>query len=136
LIYLFYTLHVISCLFLILVVLFQQGKGADLAVFGGGATQAAFGARGAATLLHKLTVGFFIAFVITTMGIGILESSQPTVMRGVETETATTPPPPDAATPAPAPPATANPADAPGPTQLEATSEQTTGEQAPPEATP
>lgn len=73
-IYLLYFIHVFTCFFLILVVLLQQGKGADLSVFGGGATQAAFGARGAATLLHKLTVGGFIAFILTTMGIGFLES--------------------------------------------------------------
>ena len=65
-IYVVYVLHVIICLFLILVVLLQQGKGADLSVFGGGTTQTAFGARGAATLLHKLTVGFFILFIVTT----------------------------------------------------------------------
>ena len=54
--YALYTIHVVICLFLIMVVLLQQGKGADLSVFGGGGTQTAFGARGAATLLHKLTV--------------------------------------------------------------------------------
>jgi preprotein translocase subunit SecG len=55
-IYVFYVLHIAVCMFLILVVLLQQGKGADLSVFGGGSTQTAFGARGAATILHKLTV--------------------------------------------------------------------------------
>ena len=73
-IYALYTIHVIVCLFLILVVLLQQGKGADLSVFGGGGTQTAFGARGAATLLHKLTVFSFVAFIFTTMGIGVLKS--------------------------------------------------------------
>ena len=72
-IYAVYTIHVLVSLFLILVVLLQQGKGADLSVFGGGATQAAFGARGAATLLHKLTVGGFIAFMVTTMTIGLMQ---------------------------------------------------------------
>lgn len=70
------AVHVIVCLFLILVVLLQQGKGADLSVFGGGGTQAAFGARGATTLLHKLTVFGFIAFIITTMAIGLLKTQQ------------------------------------------------------------
>ena len=85
-IYFVYTVHVIVCLFLILVVLLQQGKGADLSVFGGGSTQAAFGARGAATFLHKMTVGAFIAFIITTMSIGFLQSSgrQGSVMTGLE----------------------------------------------------
>ena len=72
-IYVVYTIHVVVCLFLILVVLLQQGKGADLSVFGGGSTQSAFGARGAATLLHKLTVAGFVAFIVTTIAIGFLQ---------------------------------------------------------------
>ena len=72
-IYIAYTIHVVVCFFLILVVLLQQGKGADLSVFGGGTTQSAFGARGAATLLHKLTVFGFVAFIFTTVGIGFLQ---------------------------------------------------------------
>ena len=72
-IYIAYTIHVAVCLFLILVVLLQQGKGADLSVFGGGSTQSAFGARGAATLLHKLTVFGFVAFIFTTVAIGFMQ---------------------------------------------------------------
>src|SRR5213593_924331 len=68
-------LHVIVSLFLILVVLVQQGKGADLAgAFGGGGSQTAFGARGATTLLHKLTTGFFVAFVVTSLTLAILQA--------------------------------------------------------------
>ena len=74
-IYLLYLIHVVVSLFLILVVLLQQGKGADLSVFGGGATQTAFGARGAASLLHKLTVMGFVAFILTTISIGFMGSS-------------------------------------------------------------
>ena len=86
-IYIVYSLHIITCLFLIMVVLLQQGKGADLSVFGGGTTQAAFGARGAATVLHKLTVGFFVLFMVTTVSIGVLQRgrSSSSVMQGVET---------------------------------------------------
>ena len=85
-IYVFYSIHVVICLFLILVVLLQQGKGADLSVFGGGSTQAAFGARGAATILHKMTVAGFVGFILTTMAIGFLQtgSSQSSVMSTVE----------------------------------------------------
>lgn len=74
--FLMYTLHVLICFFLIAVVLLQQGKGADLSVFGGGGTQTAFGARGAATVLHKLTVGSFIAFILTTLAIGVLQTRE------------------------------------------------------------
>ncbi|MDE2849717.1 MAG: preprotein translocase subunit SecG [Acidobacteriota bacterium] len=79
-----YAVHVTVSLFLVLVVLLQQGKGADLSVFGGGASQAAFGARGAATLLHKLTVGCFVLFILTTLSIGFLQKQDTSsVMSGV-----------------------------------------------------
>ena len=81
----FYAAHVALSLFLVLVVLLQQGKGADLSVFGGGASQAAFGARGAATLLHKLTVVCFVLFIVTTLSIGILQNQgTSSVMSGVD----------------------------------------------------
>ena len=68
-------IHAICSIFLILVVLLQQGKGADLAgAFGGGGSQTAFGARGATTLLHKLTTTFFVLFIITCLGLGIIQS--------------------------------------------------------------
>ena len=68
-------IHVIISIFLILVVLLQQGKGADLqGAFGGGGSQTAFGARGATTLLHKLTTGFFVAFVVTSLSLAILQA--------------------------------------------------------------
>ena len=74
--YLVYTIHVLVCFFLILVVLLQQGKGADLSVFGGGSTQTAFGAVGATSLLHKLTVGSFILFILTTMTIAVTQTNR------------------------------------------------------------
>jgi len=84
--YLIYAVHVLICLFLIMVVLLQQGSGADLSVFGGGGTQTAFGARSATSLLHKLTVGGFIGFILTTIAIGFLKSgdSAGSVMSGVD----------------------------------------------------
>jgi preprotein translocase subunit SecG len=110
-IYLLYALHIMVCLFLIFVVLLQQGKGADLSVFGGGTTQTAFGARGATTLLHKLTVGSFVVFVITTLAIGLPQlRNGGTVMKG-SSKAAAVP-----AKPAPVVPATA-PAPAPVPAQ-------------------
>ena len=83
-IFVLYAVHVTVSLFLVLVVLLQQGKGADLSVFGGGASQAAFGARGAATLLHKLTVGCFVLFIVTTLSIGFWQKRDTSsVMSGV-----------------------------------------------------
>ncbi len=101
-IWVLYFLHVIVSVFLILVVLLQQGKGADLSVFGGGSTQAAFGARGAATLLHKLTVGGFILFTLTTLTIQILQGrlADSSVLSGVDAPaTQSAPATPDAAPP-------------------------------------
>jgi preprotein translocase subunit SecG len=83
-IYLLYVIHVLVCVFLILVVLLQQGKGADLSVFGGGSTQTAFGARSATTMLHKLTVASFVVFILTTVSIALFKGGGPggTVMAG------------------------------------------------------
>ncbi|HUJ83875.1 MAG TPA: preprotein translocase subunit SecG, partial [Candidatus Acidoferrales bacterium] len=53
---LFLIVHVLVCFFLIVVVLLQSGKAADLAgAFGGMGSQTAFGPRGSATLLSKAT---------------------------------------------------------------------------------
>src|SRR5271163_385093 len=68
-------IHVIVCLFLIGVVLLQQGKSADLAgAFGGQGSQTAFGPRGAANLLTKLTTYSAIVFMLTSIGLTILLS--------------------------------------------------------------
>ncbi len=76
-------LHVLVCIFLILVVLLQTGKGADLAgAFGGGGSQTAFGARGATTLLHKLTTTSAVIFMATSLTLAILATgSSRTVVR-------------------------------------------------------
>jgi preprotein translocase subunit SecG len=61
------VIHVLACLFLIVVVLLQTGKGADMgAVFGGG-SQTLFGSGGAGNFLTKLTTGTAIAFMITSL---------------------------------------------------------------------
>ena len=66
-------IHVLVSLFLILVVLAQQGKGQDLAsAFGGGGSQTAFGARGTATLLSKITAGAAALFMITSLTLSYL----------------------------------------------------------------
>lgn len=64
--YTLYTLFVISCFVLILVVLLQPGKGDVASALGGGVSGAAFGPRGTTTLLAKITIGAAVAF----MGIG------------------------------------------------------------------
>jgi preprotein translocase subunit SecG len=88
------TLHIIVSLFLIGVVLLQQGKSADLAgAFGGQGSQTAFGPRGAANLLTKLTTYSAIIFMLSSIGLTILlsrASSNNSVLSGTPT-TQTTP---------------------------------------------
>jgi preprotein translocase subunit SecG len=70
------TVHVLLCFLLIIVVLLQSGKAADLAgAFGGAGSQTAFGPRGAATFLSKATTWCAIMFMITTMSLVLHESS-------------------------------------------------------------
>lgn len=67
------TVHVIVCLFLIIVVLLQSGKAADLAgAFGGMGSQTAFGPRGSATLLSKATTISAVVFMLTSMALSIV----------------------------------------------------------------
>src|SRR6202050_4434340 len=66
-------LHVVICLFLIVVVLLQSGKAADLAgAFGGMGSQTAFGPRGSATLLSKATTASAAIFMVTSLALSIL----------------------------------------------------------------
>jgi len=79
-------LHVLVALFLVGVVLLQQGKSADLAAaFGGQGSQTAFGPRGAANLLTKLTTWSAVIFMLTSIGLTILlsrASSSDSVLSG------------------------------------------------------
>ena len=68
-------IHVVVCIFLIIVVLLQSGKAADLAgAFGGMGSQTAFGPRGSATLLSKATTISAIVFMCTSLALSILAS--------------------------------------------------------------
>ena len=71
--YVVIVLHVLACLFLIGVVLLQQGKSQDLAsAFGGGGTQTAFGPRGSANVLSRATTILAAVFMITSVALSIL----------------------------------------------------------------
>jgi preprotein translocase subunit SecG len=69
------AVHIIVCLFLIIVVLLQSGKSADIAAaFGGMGSQTAFGPRGAATLLSKATTWAAVIFMLTSITLSIFAS--------------------------------------------------------------
>lgn len=60
-------IHVLVCITLILIILLQTGKGADIgAAFGGGSSQTVFGSTGATTFLSKITIGAAVVFMITS----------------------------------------------------------------------
>jgi preprotein translocase subunit SecG len=76
---------------LIFAVLLQSGKAADLAgAFGGGGSQTAFGARGNATLLTKVTTASAILFMLTSMGLWIISGRGSTSVVGGEKAPVTT----------------------------------------------
>jgi preprotein translocase subunit SecG len=65
-------IHVIVCLFLVGVVLLQQGKNSDLAgAFGGQGSQTAFGPRSASNILTKLTTWGAVIFMLTSIGLTV-----------------------------------------------------------------
>jgi preprotein translocase subunit SecG len=73
LLYFVVTLHVIVCLFLVGVVLLQQGRSADLAgAFGGQGSQTAFGPRAAANVLTRLTTWSAVIFMLTSISLTVL----------------------------------------------------------------
>jgi preprotein translocase subunit SecG len=85
------VLHVMVCLLLIVVVLLQRGKGAEIgAVFGGGAGTTVFGSRGAGNFLTKLTTGAAIVFMLTSLTLAYFaqEGSQSTLFEEEQAEPA------------------------------------------------
>src|SRR4029453_16308228 len=72
------ALFVINCFVLMFVILLQQGKGGDIAsAFGGGSSQAAFGARSGATVLSRATTICALLFVVGAITLGILGQRGP-----------------------------------------------------------
>jgi preprotein translocase subunit SecG len=72
------VLHVIFCLFLILVILLQTGKGAGMGVAFGGASQTVFGPRGAGSFIGKATGIVAALFMVTSLVLAYFSSSKST----------------------------------------------------------
>jgi preprotein translocase subunit SecG len=107
-IYLVTTIHIIVCLFIIIVVLLQSGQSGDItAAFGGQGSQTAFGPRGAASALSKATTWSAIAFMLTSITLAVYSSRRSgapsSVLQGVKSQPVKTQPVP---APAPAAPPT------------------------------
>jgi len=70
-------IHVIVCIALIMIVLLQTGKGADMgAAFGGGSGQTLFGSTGASTFLTKATTAAAIIFMLTSLGLAYMSGNK------------------------------------------------------------
>jgi preprotein translocase subunit SecG len=88
------TMHIIACLFLIGVVLLQQGKGQDLAsAFGGGGTQTAVGPRGSANVLSRATTILAGMFMLTSLGLSLVRPRQGTILDSVAAPAVASPSP-------------------------------------------
>src|SRR5262245_51781073 len=109
--YLVVTLYVIVCGLLIITILLQQGKGGDIAnAFGGGTSQAVFGARSGATLLTRATSVLAALFIVGSLGLTVWGTRGPSsVVGGIEGPPPAPAPAPVNATPAPTAPATPPP---------------------------
>jgi len=71
------VLHILVSIALILIVLLQTGKGAEMgASFGGGSNQTIFGSRGAATFLSKVTTGAAVLFMLTSLSLAIMSKNR------------------------------------------------------------
>jgi preprotein translocase subunit SecG len=71
------VLHVVVCVALILIVLLQTGKGADMgAAFGGGASQTLFGTTGASTFLTKMTTAAAVIFMLTSLVLAYMSGNR------------------------------------------------------------
>jgi preprotein translocase subunit SecG len=93
--------HVVAALVMIVVVLLQQGKGADIgAAFGAGSSQTLFGSRGAGNFLTKMTTTFVVIFFCTSIWLSYLTTPK-SVLEGIEA-----PPTPEAPATEPAAPET------------------------------
>jgi len=111
--YLITTIFIINCFVLVLVILLQQGKGGDIAsAFGGGASQAVFGARSGATVLSRATQISAALFIVAALALSIIGQRGPSSVLGDRPGPAPLAPAP--ASPAPAAPAPVTPA-APAP---------------------
>jgi preprotein translocase subunit SecG len=76
--YLVTTIHVIVSVFLVIVVLLQSGKAADLAgAFGGLGSQTVFGPRGSATVLTRATTISAIVFMLTSLTLSLVSAGGP-----------------------------------------------------------
>jgi preprotein translocase subunit SecG len=92
------AIHILVCLFIIVVVLLQSGKSGDIsAAFGGQGSQTAFGPRGAATALTRATTWSAVLFMVTSITLAVYADRRGgpgSVLQGLKSQPAKTQPAP------------------------------------------
>ncbi|HCK76520.1 MAG TPA: preprotein translocase subunit SecG [Gammaproteobacteria bacterium] len=80
----FTVVHLVAAIAIVVLVLLQQGKGADMgAAFGGGSSNSVFGSRGSATFLSRVTGGLAAVFFITGLSLAYIYTQQSAAPRSV-----------------------------------------------------
>ena len=102
--YILYGLFILSCFILIVVILLQPGKADAGALFSNTISSTAFGPRGTASLLAKITIGAAIAFMLIALTLGLPS------LTGSRSILESTPESAPLASPSPSPAAEASPA--------------------------
>ena len=105
--YILYTLFILSCVVLVVVILLQPGKADAGALFSNTLSSTAFGPRGTASLLAKITIGAAVAFMLIALALGlpILSGSRSVLQSVPESKPVATPTPTPAQQSSPAAPA-------------------------------
>jgi len=121
--YILYGLFILSCVVLIIFVLLQPGKSDAGALFSSSVSSTAFGPRGTASVLAKVTIGAAAAFMLIALMLSLpAVTGSHSVLQSTSPDTTATP------TPAPSPAATQAPAPSPATsTATPDTSKQTNG---------
>jgi preprotein translocase subunit SecG len=79
-------IHILTCFFLIAIVLLQSGKGAQMGATFGGSSQTLFGSRGAATILNKITTIAAVVFMLTSLTLTIATTKTASVIKQAPVE--------------------------------------------------
>ncbi len=79
------AIHIVVCITLIMIVLLQRGKGADMGSAFGGSSQTVFGSAGATPILGKVTAAAAIIFMLTCLTLAYMHGKGTTssIMEGV-----------------------------------------------------
>ena len=80
----FTVIHLVAAVSIVILVLLQRGKGADMgAAFGGGSSQSVFGSQGSASFLSRITAGLAAVFFISALCLAYMYTQKGAAPRSV-----------------------------------------------------